>query len=335
MGPYSMDLRRRVAEAVDNQEGSLRQLARRFGVSVTFITRLLARRRQTGALAPRPHGGGHRPALDEAGQQRLRQLLKDQPDATLEELAQRLGCGRMAVWRTLRQLKITRKKKGRRADERGRPDVQQKRQAFCAELADIDPEKLVFVDEMGATTAMARTYGRAPKGERVYGSVPGQWQSMTLISGMRLSGVLAPWAFPGATDTAGFQTYTQAVLAPALREGDVVIWDNLKPHKDKGVIEAVEQAGARVLPAPPWSPDLVPIEKMFSKVKEFLRAAAARATEALVDVMGQALESVCPQDIRGWFKSCGWAEGPDQPATEKPRGPLDRLRAEGLCAIQT
>lgn len=334
MGPYSMDLRRRVAEAVDNQEGSLRQLARRFCVSVTFITRLVGLRRQTGSLAPRPHGGGHRPALDEAGQQRLRQLLQEQPDATLEELAQRLGCGRMAVWRTLRKLKITRKKKVRRADERGRPDVQQKRQAFCAELADVDPEKLVFVDEMGATTAMARPYGRAPKGERVYGSVPGQGQSMTLISGMRLGSVLAPWAFPGATDTAGFQTYAEAILAPALHEGDVVIWDNLKPHKDKGVVEAIERTGARVLPAPPWSPDLIPIEKMFSKVKGFLRAAAARASEALVEAMAQALDSVCPQDILGWFKSCGLAGGPDRPASEGRQDLLDRLQVEGLCATQ-
>src|SRR4051812_36146098 len=117
MGPYSMDLRRRMAEAVENKEGSLRQLARRFGVSVTFITRLLGLRRQTGSLAPRPHGGGHRPALDEDVLKRLRQLLQEQPDGTREALAQRLGCGRMAVWRTLRKLKITRKKKVRRADE--------------------------------------------------------------------------------------------------------------------------------------------------------------------------------------------------------------------------
>ena len=334
MGPYSMDLRRRVAEAVDNKEGSLRQLARRFCVSVTFITRLLGLRRQTGSLAPRPHQGGHRPALDEAGQQRLGQLLKDQPDLTLDELAQRLGCGRMAVWRALRKLNLTRKKKVRRADERGRQDVQRKRQAFCAELADLDPEQLVFVDEMGATTAMARPYGRAPQGERVYGSVPGQWQSMTLVSGLRLGQVVAPWAFAGATNTAGFHTYAEAVLAPQLEEGDVVIWDNLKPHKDKGVREVIERTGARVLPAPPWSPDLIPIEKMFSKVKGFLRSAAARASEALVEAMGQALESVCPQDILGWFKSCGLAGGPDRPAAEGPKGPLDRLRAEGLCATQ-
>src|SRR4051794_16487671 len=173
MGPYSMDLRRRVAEAVDNQEGSLRNLARRFCVSVTFITRLVGLRRQTGALAPRPHGGGHRPALDEAGQQRLRQLLQEQPDATLEELAQRLGCGRMAIWRALRKLKITRKKRVRRADERGRPDVQQKRQEFCAELAGVDPEQLVFVDEMGATTAMARPYGGPPRASASTGACRG------------------------------------------------------------------------------------------------------------------------------------------------------------------
>ncbi len=334
MGPYSMDLRRRVAEAVDNKEGSLRQLARRFCVSVTFITRLLGLRRQTGSLAPRPHQGGHRPALDEAGQQRLGQLLKEQPDVTLDELAQRLGCGRMAVWRALRKLNLTRKKKVRRADERGRQDVQPKRQEFCAELSDLDPAHLVFVDEMGATTAMARPYGRAPKGERVYGSVPGQWQSMTLVSGMRLGQVVAPWAFAGATNTAGFHTYAEAVLAPELEEGDVVIWDNLKPHKDKGVIEVIERTGARVLPAPPWRPDLIPIEKMFSKVKGFLRSAAARASAALIEAMGQALESVCPEDILGWFKSCGLAGGPDRPAAEGPKGPLDRLRAEGLCATQ-
>src|SRR5438270_11745805 len=121
MGPYSMDLRRRVAEAVDNKEGSLRQLARRFCVSVTFITRLLGLRRQTGSLAPRPHQGGRRPTLDEAGQQRLRQLLKEQPDATLAEPARELGCGRMVVWRALRKRTVTRKMKVRRADELVRP----------------------------------------------------------------------------------------------------------------------------------------------------------------------------------------------------------------------
>jgi transposase len=307
MRPYSMDLRQRVAQAVDQSQESLRQLAQRFLVSLSFIVRLLALRRRTGSLDPRPHQGGPAPFLDDAGLQRLQQLLHDQPDATLEELAQKLGCARMTVWRALRKLKITRKKKVFRADERARPDVQKKRRQFDKDVATVAPERLVFVDETGTTTAMARLYGWAPQGERVYGSVPGSWKSQTLISGMRLGGVVAPFTFAGATDTAAFQTYAERVLAPELRQGDVVIWDNLKPHKDAKVIEAVQQAGASVLPLPPWSPDKTPIEKMFSKVKGLLRSIAARTPASLVTAMGVALQRVCCKDILGWFHSCGLA----------------------------
>jgi transposase len=95
------------------------------------------------------------------------------------------------------------------------------------------------------------------------------------------------------------------VLAPQLRRGDVVVWDNLQPHKQAAVVAAVAQAGATVEPAPPWSPDLLPIEKLWSKVKGALRSAAARTTETLIDAMGTALQKVCPEDIRGWFQSCG------------------------------
>ena len=331
MRPYSLDLRQRVAQAVDQQEGSLRQLAERFLVSLSFITRLLALRRQTNSLTPRPHPRGPAPLLDQAGLRRLRQLLHDQPDAILDELAQPLGCSRMTVWRALRKLKITRKKKVFRADERDRPDVQKKRRQFQQELATLDAERLLFVDESGATTAMARIYGRAPQGERVYGSVPGSWESMTLISGMRLGGVVAPFVFRGATDTDAFRTYAEVVLAPQLHQGDVVIWDNLKPHKNHAVVEAVERVGARVLPLPPWSPDLTPIEKMFSKVKGALRTLAARTTETLTDALGTALRRVCPKDILGWFQSCGMVL---DRARKQTQGLLHRLRF-GNCAQPT
>jgi transposase len=328
MGPYSMDLRQRVAQAVDAKEGSRRQLACRFCVSLSFITRLLALRRQTQSLAPRPHQGGPAPLLDQDGLQRLRQLVHDQPDAIRDELAQPLGCSRMTVWRALRKLRITRKKKVFRADERDRPEVQRQRQQFHEELAGLDPKRLIFVDEMGATTALDRLYGRSPQGERVYGSVPGSWNSMTLISGMRLGGVVAPFAFPGATDTDAFRTYAESVLVPQLHPGDVVLWDNLKPHKDSEVLQAVARVGARVLPVPPWSPDLTPIEKMFSKVKGALRTLAARTTETLVGAMGEALQRVLPQDILGWFRSCGLAL---DRARKQTQGLLNR-RKSGICA---
>jgi transposase len=307
MRPYSLDLRQRVAAAVDHQEGSQRQIARRFRVSPSFITRLLKLRRQSRSLRPRPHGGGHQPALDRPGQKRLRQLVRKQPDATLQELAGRVGvhCSRMAIFRTLRKLKVTRKKKSLHAQERDSPRVRRKRRAFREQVATLDPEHLVFIDETGASTAMTRTHGRAPRGQRVTGSVPGHWKSVTLISGLRLSGVVAPLAFEGATDTPAFEGYVAQALAPQLRPGDVVIWDNLKPHRAGEARRAVEGTGAILKPLPPYSPDLTPIEEMWSKVKEFLRSVAARTTEAVYDAMGAALRAVCPEDILGWFKSCG------------------------------
>ena len=154
---------------------------------------------------------------------------------------------------------------------------------------------------------------------------------MTLISGMRLGGVVAPFVFRDATDTDAFRTYAEAVLAPQLHQGDVVIWDNLKPHKNHEAVEAVERAGARVLPLPPWSPDLTPIEKMFSKVKGVLRTLAARTTETLTIALGTAPCRVCPKDILGWFQSCGLAL---DCARKQTQGLLHRLRFDN-CAQPT
>ena len=126
-----------------------------------------------------------------------------------------------------------------------------------------------------------------------------------MIAALGLDGVRAPLAFPGATDTAAFQTYVDQVLVPELHEGDVVVFDNLKPHLSPGVAAAIERAGARVLPLPPYSPDYTPIEEMFSKVKQGLRRAEARTKAGLYEAMGEALRRVTPQDIIGWFKHAG------------------------------
>jgi transposase len=186
MRPYSLDLRKRVVAAHDAREGSQPEIAARFRVSVSFVTRLLRRRRRTGSVTPAAHGGGHPPVLDRAAQRRLRWLVREQPDATLKQLAARVGvsCGRMTIYRTLRKLKITRKKKSLHASERDSRRVRRKRRAYREAVAGIDPRRLVFVDETRAHTAKTRTYGRAPRGQRVKGSDPGHWKSMTLISGL-------------------------------------------------------------------------------------------------------------------------------------------------------
>jgi transposase len=304
MTPYSQDLRQRVLDTVRRGEGSLRQIARRFLVSVSFVTRLLRTHRDTGSLEPKPHGGGNPAVLTPEDLERLRELIRLQPDATLQECRQRLGvsCSTMTIARALSRLGLPRKKKVPRAQEQDRPDVQERRQEFREELAGIDPRRLVFVDECGADTAMSRTHGRAPVGRRAYANTPGRWESITLTCGLRLSGVTAASAFPGATNTDVFETYVEEVLVPELKPGDVVIWDNLKPHESEEAIEAVEAAGARVVPLPPWSPDLTPIEEMFSQVKGSLRSAAARTKETVYAAFGSALHDVTLGDIAGWFQ---------------------------------
>jgi len=304
MRAYSNDLRERIAAAVERGDYSLRRLASLFSVSLSFLVRLLQRKRATGSVLPQPHGGGPTPKLDATAHTRLRALLRDQPDATLAELRDRLGvsCSLMTIARALKRHRITRKKKTTHADERDSPAVQAKRAAFDERMATVDPAHLVYVDEMGANTAMARTHGRAPAGVRVEAAAPGQWENVTLIAGMRQAGVVSSLAFAGATDQAAVQTYAREVLAPQLQPGDVVVWDNLKPHKDAEAIQAIEAVGATVEPLPPYSPDKTPIEEMFSKVKGYIRSVAARTTEMVIAAMGAALDLITPTDICGWFQ---------------------------------
>src|SRR5947209_1943703 len=257
MTPYSQDLRRRILETARHGGATVKQIAERFLVSVSFVTRLLQLHRATGSVEPRPHGGGHPAVLTPEDLGRLRELIRDRPDATLEECRRHLGssCSLATISRALSRLGLPRKKKVPRAAEQDSPEVREQRREFCEELAGIDPRRLVFVDECGANTAMTRTHGRAPAGQRVYTDAPAHWDSITLTSGMRLDGVTATLAFPGATDTGTFETYVEEVLVPELKPGDVVVWDNLKPHRSDDAIEAVEEAGAEVVPLPPYSPD--------------------------------------------------------------------------------
>ena len=169
----------------------------------------------------------------------------------------------------------------------------------------IEPQRLVFIDETGVTTAMTPAYARAPRGERAVDSAPASWESVTVTAAIGLEGVRAPLVFPGATNEAAFQTYVDRVLVPALHQGDVVVFDNLAAHLKPGVIAAIERAGASVLPLPPYSPDYTPIEEMFSKLKEFLRRVAARSQGKLYEAIGEALNKVTTQDILGWFGQGG------------------------------
>ena len=137
------------------------------------------------------------------------------------------------------------------------------------------------------------------------GAVPlGHWEVTTLTGALALDGVRASFSVDAATDPDVFQVFVQQVLRPSLHPGDIVIWDNLPAHKSVDLKPVLESAGARLLP--PYSPDLNPIEQCWSKMKELLRSAQARTTEALQHAITHAFAAVTASDARGWFQHCGY-----------------------------
>jgi len=185
--------------------------------------------------------------------------------------------------------------------------VKRKRRGWARKVLHIDLSRFVFIDESGAKTNMTRLRGRAKQGQRVIDDAPcGHWCTTTMISSVRLDGSTACMAIDGATTGEVFRAYVQHVLLPTLREGDIVVLDNLSAHKDTEALDLIRSAGAEVRFLPPYSPDFNPIEKMWSKVKECLRAAKARTQEALFKAIADALKTVTPEDAKGWFTSCGY-----------------------------
>jgi len=185
--------------------------------------------------------------------------------------------------------------------------VKSARRLWFERQTELDPEKLVFIDETGATTKMARTRGRAPRGERCRAAIPhGHWKTTTFTAGLRLSGLAAPMILDGPMDGAAFLAYVEQVLVPALRPGDSVVMDNLPAHKVAGVGEAIEAAGAQLLYLPPYSPDFNPIELAFAKLKAILRKVAARTVPDLWDAIATALDAFPPVECRNYFAATGY-----------------------------
>jgi transposase len=186
--------------------------------------------------------------------------------------------------------------------------VKERRDAWHQQVSEIGAEQFIFIDESGARTNMTRERARGPRGQRVVADTPhGHWKTTTMISGVRLDGACASMVLDGATDADAFRAYVQHVLVPELRRGDVVVMDNLQPHKSAGVREMIESAGASVLYLPPYSPDFNPIENMWSKVKQFLKSVAARTFDELCDAIAEALRRVTRDDCVGFFNHCGYA----------------------------
>jgi transposase len=166
----------------------------------------------------------------------------------------------------------------------------------------------VFIDETWTRTNMAPLRGWAPRGERLKAAVPhGHWKTMTFLAALRCDRVEAPWLLDGPIDGESFRTYVERVLAPTLRPGDIVVMDNLGAHKGVAIRRAVRAAGARLFLLPKYSPDLNPIEKLFAKLKHWLRKAVARTRDAVFDAIGHILHTVTATECRNDLIEAGYA----------------------------
>ncbi|WYJ36102.1 IS630 family transposase [Bradyrhizobium sp. 2S1] len=307
----SVDLRQRVIAAIDGGM-SCRQAAERFGVSTASAIRWRGRLKEVGDIVPKRQGGDRKSQRIEAHSQLILEAVTAKPDITLAELRELLkrrgiSTGIASLWRFFQRRKITLKKKTAHAAEQRRGDINAAREEWFEGQIDLDPERLVFIDETSANTKMARLYGRSPRGERCRAAIPhGHWKTTTFTAGLRSDGLIAPLVLDGPMDGDAFLAYVEQLLAPSLRPGDTVIMDNLPAHKVHGVREAIRAVGASLLYLPPYSPDFNPIEIAFSKLKALLRAAAARTMPDLWQAIANALKRFSPEECQNYLVAAGY-----------------------------
>jgi transposase len=277
---YAQDLRERVFAAAESGLPVGRIAAMLF-VSVSYVSKVLSRRRETGETTARPQRC-HVPRNLTEQFTAIRQQVEARPDATIEELcallleAHKVSASATLMWETLANLNLTLKKDPacRGAEPPGRG---QARTEWRERQPRLNPGKLIFIDETWTKTNMIRLYCRSECGTRLIDTSPhGHWKTSTCIAALREDGLVAPAVFDGAINGDVFLAYVEQVLAPTLTSGDIEVMDNLSCHKTPVVQRAIEEAGGSVRFLPAYNPDLNPIEQVFAKLKTLLRAMAIR-----------------------------------------------------------
>jgi transposase len=199
-------------------------------------------------------------------------------------------------------------KKSLHASEQDRHDVARRRRQWKQYQASVDAKRLVFVDETWAKTNMTRTHGRCPKGQRLVAKVPyGHWKTLTFVAALRNDSITAPCVLDGPINARTFLGWLTQFLIPTLTRGDVVVMDNLSSHKGKAIRRALRGVGVLLLFLPPYSPDLNPIEQVFSKLKTLLRKENARSVEATWRTMGALLDRFSPAECANYVTNAGYA----------------------------
>ena len=283
------------------------QLADIFGFHRTAIVRWVREYRKEGTLEPRVRGHMAK-AFSNEEKERLAVMVEEKPDLTLEEIRKALSknCSLVAVHRELKRLGFC-YKKTLKASEQEREDIVQSRKEWAEFQKSIAADRFIFLDESSVKTKMTRLRGRSREGSRCHAKAPcGHWKTLTMLSSIRLDGSTECIVVDGTMDKAMFSAYIARRLYPSLRPNYIVVMDNLSAHKKPDVADHIKRCGAELLYFPPYSPDLNPIEKMWSKVKQSLRGMEMRTHDALEKGIASALSLVCVSDARGWFKNCGY-----------------------------
>lgn len=308
---YSLDLRRRIIESYEQQEGSIRTLAKRYKVSKDCIHQLLTRYHQEGTLLPKPQGGSQA-RIQAPGKKYLCCLLKVESDLSLEALRDRYYqafgeyLGITTIHDSLARWKISRKKKQFYDPRQKTPRVEALTQTYHQALEDTEVNNLVFLDEMGAVLNMTSDYGRAPTCERVYGEKSISRRSrVSTIGALSINGIECAMSFEGTLNTAVFLSFIESFLKTTLKPGQVLVMDNAPVHKALAVIEALNDINIKVIYLPPYSPHLNPIEYAWSVAKTFLRKVCLQTTRDLYYFIGKAINKISSAHAIAFFHHVG------------------------------
>ena len=290
---------------------SCRATATLFGVSVASVVKWSQRFRATGSAAAKQMGGW-RELLLKSQRDWLLARIAEKPDLTLRglvaELAERgTPASYGAVWRFFKHEGIT-FKKSLHASEQDRADIARRRARWKQHQGRLDPKRLVFIDETWAKTNMTRRHGRCRRGARLVAKVPhGRWRTLTFLAALRCDRIAAPCVLDGPINGTSFRAYVEQFLLPSLSAGDIVIMDNLGSHKGQAIRQLIRGAGAKLFFLPKYSPDLNPIEQVFSKLKTLLRRADPRTSDATWRGIGALLDHFSPQECANYLANSGYA----------------------------
>lgn len=303
------DERKRLVDAYERIKKA-KMIAEAYNVSERTVFRLVAQKNNTGNVELQTSKRGRKPKISENELRRITETIIEEPDITLQEIIDKLHlrCTVPSICRIIRhKLGFTRKKKSLYAAERDNPEVQAKREEWMKTMKYFNPNQLVFIDESGVNIDMTRLYGRSIGNTRIKDSAPINTPKRTgIVGAMRFDGTIRYRSFEGSITGKRFLLFLKQTLLSVLREGDIVIMDNLSIHKVKGVQELILSANALPLYLPPYSPDFNPIEKLWSKLKAFLRKWKIRDVKLLRNAVKAAIFRIVTSDCRSWFQHSGY-----------------------------